>query len=191
MQLLSRIKEAGFAPTFKDPEIEKQAKISTLSDSVPKKTISKASRAKKVLSKESEVEFVPSSEDSRRYSPPERSEMERTGEIVEQSRLQGKNVVITGEFEDYSREELEQLVILNGGQIRKSVSSFFHHKSCSYYAFSVPQSGIFHPMAKFFIAVETKSMSTYFCSPVECLLHIFISSEQTPSYWLLRFFYVI
>ena len=137
MQLVGRIKEAGFAPTFNDPEIEKQTTISASSDSALQKTTSKTPRAKKVLSKNSEVKPVPLSEDSRSLPPGETSETE---EIADQPRLQGKNVVITGVFEDCSREELEKLVILNGGQIRKSVSAFFHYNSFSYYAFSLPQS---------------------------------------------------
>lgn len=127
---MSRIKEAGFAPTFNDPEIEKHA----LSSSALQKTTSKSRTSKtgKLLSKESEVESASSSlliEDV--------LETEEPREIVEEPPLQGKNVVITGEFENYSREELEQLVILNGGQIRKSVSSFFHLNSCSYCGFSI------------------------------------------------------
>lgn len=120
VQLVSRIKEAGFAPTFNDPEIEKQTTSSASSDSALQKTTSKAPRAKKLLSKNSEVKPVPLSEDSRSLPPGETSETE---EIADQPRLQGKYVVITGVFEDYSREELEKLVILSGGQIRKSVSS--------------------------------------------------------------------
>lgn len=139
MQLLSRIKEAGFAPTLNDPEIEKQATISSLSNSAPQKTISKALKAKKVPSKNKEVKSTLSSEDSGSLPPGESSEVDETEEIVEQPRLQGKNVVITGEFEDYSREELQQLVTLNGGQIRKSVSSSLRHNSVLI-VLSIPQS---------------------------------------------------
>ena len=133
VQLVSRIKESGFAPTFKDPEIEKQTIINASSDSALQKKTSKTPRAKKLPSKKSEVKSEPPMEDPQNSPPEESSEMEGTEEIVEQPPLQGKNVVITGEFENYSREELEQLVILNGGQIRKSVS-FSLHNSCWYYA---------------------------------------------------------
>jgi hypothetical protein len=63
VQLVSRIREAGFAPTFNDPEIEKQTTINASSDSALQKTTSKAPRAKKVLSKNSEVKLAYQSSD--------------------------------------------------------------------------------------------------------------------------------
>jgi len=134
VQLVSRIKEAGFAPTFNDPEIEKHAPVTALSSSALQQTTSKSRTSKtgKLLSKESEVESVSSS-----LPIGDMLETEEHREIVEEPPMQGKNVVITGEFEDYSREELEQLVIRNGGQIRKSVRSLLPPDSSSYSGFSI------------------------------------------------------
>lgn len=91
---MSSIKEAGFSPTFNDPEIENHAAGNALSDSASQTTTSKVRT----------------------------TDSEESKGNVETPRLQGKNVVVTGEFEEYSREQIEQLVVLNGGQLRKSVS---------------------------------------------------------------------
>lgn len=95
VQLVSSIKEAGFSPTFNDPEIENHAAGNALSDSASQTTTSKVRT----------------------------TDSEESKGNVETPRLQGKNVVVTGEFEEYSREQIEQLVVLNGGQLRKSVNS--------------------------------------------------------------------
>lgn len=117
---MSRLEEAGLAPTFNDPEIDKH----TLQETT--------SKTGEVLTNESGGESVPSSEVS---SVPDVSETAESREIEEEPRLHGKSVVVTGTFEDYSREELEELVIRNGGQIRKSVSPFI---AISLYQFSRP-----------------------------------------------------
>lgn len=106
---MSRLEEAGLAPTFKDPEIDKH----TLQETT--------SKTGELLTNESGGDSVPS-------PAPDVLGTAESREIVEEPRLEGKSVVVTGVFEDYSREELEQLVIRNGGQIRKSVSPFiiFH-----------------------------------------------------------------
>jgi NAD-dependent DNA ligase len=104
IQLVNKLQEAGFSPSIRNPEIEKFTnKDITL---IPVPTMETEERVHRSNEDSSETDSLHSSTES----------------DVE-SKLQGKVVVITGEFKEFSREELEQLVQANGGQVRKSVTS--------------------------------------------------------------------
>lgn len=115
VQLVKRIEEADFAPTTKNPEIENFKRVDA--SSIPPQETQKISKKRtqkigKGTEAESEGVLDASSNDTLGVNIMEATEI---------STLQGKNVVITGEFENFSRKELEQLVQKNGGQVRKSV----------------------------------------------------------------------
>ncbi|CAM6040821.1 unnamed protein product [Sphagnum compactum] len=104
IQLVNKLQEAGFSPSIRNPEIEKFTnKDITL---IPVPTMETEERVHRSNEDSSETDSLHSSTES----------------DVE-SKLQGKVVVITGEFKEFSREELEQLVQANGGQVRKSVTA--------------------------------------------------------------------
>ncbi len=54
-------------------------------------------------------------------------ELQETTSVVSSDLLKGKNFVVSGVFENISRDELKQLIENNGGKIGSSISSKTHY----------------------------------------------------------------